>query len=217
MHDYFLDQPVVAPGGHRGRLDDLAQGTPSAEYDLATVVNCPGLMELVNSPHLLNVAAAYIGCKPTLSRLGVRWTFPAGERRAHYQHFHRDIDDWRFLKLFVYLTDVDEDCGAHCYVRSSHRLGFSWRARNYSTDEVASRFGRNGLEMVTGPRGTTFLADTLGIHRVSEVRGAPRLMLQAQYSILPVFALAYDPVPTVDTTIDSYVNRLLVTPARLSA
>ena len=213
MFDYFQSRPVVGPDGRSGALEDLPAGTPAAAYDLETVVTCPGLLDIVNAPQVLQIASAYIGCKPTLSSLGVRWSFPAAESKAHFQNFHRDIDDWRFLKLFIYLTDVDEHSGPHCYVRTSHRRGFVWRAHDYPPNEVEAAFGRDKLETVVGPRGTTFIADTLGVHRANAPRRAPRLILQAQYSILPVFAFRYAPVPAAAAAaVDAYVNRLLIEP-----
>lgn len=213
IYDYFTDRPVIGPEGRRMSIEDLPPGAPAAAYDLQTVVDCPGLLELVNAPHVLQIAAGYIGCKPTLSSLGVRWSFPAAADRAHFQNFHRDIDDWRFLKLFVYLTDVDEDCGPHCYVHGSHRQAFLWKARDYPPDEVEAAFGRHRMETITGPRGATFIADTLGVHRGGTVRRSPRLILQAQYSILPVFAFRYAPASfAAAAALDAYVNRLLVAP-----
>jgi len=213
MYDYFAAQPVLAPDGRRFALSDLPAGAPSAAYDLKTVVACPGLMEIVNSPEVLRIVSAYIGCKPTLSSLGVRWSFPSAHGVAGYQNFHRDIDDWRFLKLFVYLTDVDEGSGPHSYVHGSHRQGFAWRASVYTHSEVEAEFGRDRIETVTGPRGATFMADTVGVHRGGVVTHKPRLILQAQYSILPVFAFRYAaPVPVAAAAFDVYVNRLLIEP-----
>jgi hypothetical protein len=213
MYDYFLSRPVLGPEGRRIPLDALPKGAASAAYDLQTIVECPGLMEIINSPRVLDIAAAYVGCKPTLSSLGVRWSFPAADAAAHYQSFHRDVDDWRFLKMFIYLTDVDEDSGPHCYVRTSHRRGFSWRARRYPVDGLAAKYGQDKLDTVMGERGVTFMADTIGIHAGGQVNRTPRLILQAQYSILPVYALKYAPAPCTQAAVDPYINRLLIRPA----
>ncbi len=53
------------------------------------------------------------------------WSFPtktaseADLSRASFK-FHFDLDDWRMLKFFFYLSDVDADAGPHVYVRGSH-------------------------------------------------------------------------------------------------
>ena len=210
MRDYFQRQAVLGPGGARMQLKDLPPETPEAGYDLKTIIACPDLMELVNAPAVLQLACAYLHCKPTLSSLGVRWSLPGSGTEALFQGFHRDIDDWRFLKLFVYLTAVTDASGPHCYVRTSHRSSFGFRERRYAQAEIKARFGAGTLRTITGPAGTTFIADTLGIHRGGVPTEAPRLMLQAQYSLLPVFAFQYEPVEAEMLPLDTYCNRLLV-------
>ena len=213
MARYFARRPMVGPAGEALQLDDVPDGLACAEYPLQTVLECPGLLALVNSPRVLRLAEAYLGCKPTLSSLGVRWSFPGGEDQARYQAFHRDVDDWRFLKLFVYLTEVGDDCGPHVYVRGSHRRRFGFSARRYEIAEIVARFGDDSLLSVTGPAGAAFIADTVGVHCGVPPTGRARLMLQAQYSILPVYAFAYAPLERGAWDVDPYCNRLLLRPA----
>lgn len=207
-----LRRSKVAAGGNRlVPLDGLPADAATAAYPLEAVLGCPGLLDLVNDPTVLRIAADYLGCKPTLSSLGVRWSFPTEGPRAETQRFHRDPDDWRFLKLFVYLTDVDAESGPHVYVLGTHRTAGSVRARLHDDREIERRYGRASLRTVVGPRGTVFLADTQGIHRGVPPAARPRLILQAQYSLLPVYAMVYRPVPLPSgPTVDAYVNRLLV-------
>lgn len=214
---YFERRPVVGPDGRLQAVEDLPAGAPSAEYDLQTVLGCREVMALVNAPSVLRLAEAHLGCKPTLSSLGVRWSLPSGETPPRFQSFHRDVDDWRFLKLFIYLTDVEPDSGPHVYARGSHRRRFGLRARSYGLSDIAARFGADSLLTITGRRGTAFVADTLGVHRGGPPSDRPRLMLQAQYSLLPVFAFQYQPLESEGRDIDPYCNRLLLRPAARSA
>ena len=210
MLAYFLDQPVVAPDGGLVPLERLAPGAATADYPLRTALDCPGMMELLNAPAIMQLCTQFLGCKPTVSSLGVRWSFPGAGRTARTQEFHRDLDDWRFLKLFVYLTDVDHGSGPHTYVRGSHKTAFSLKAKAYSRSELDRRFGPDSFLSIVGPRGTTFIADTLGVHRGDAPAARPRLVLQAQYSLLPIFAFDYAPVLRTDLGFDGYSNRLLV-------
>ena len=131
------------------------------------------------------------------------------------QVYHRDPDDWRFLKVFIYLTDVGTETGPHAYVRGSHLTAGRIRSHPYAPQQLMERYGADNIQLIVGPRGTAFLADTWGIHSGQVPRRAPRLILQAQYSLLPVYALRYDPVPIqVGRAFDRYVNRLLVNPVR---
>src|SRR6202008_1618571 len=91
-----------------------------ADYQLRDIVTCPHILALANSPALLGLAAPYLECKPTISALGLRWSFPAEGDSSALQAFHRDSEDWRYLKVLVYLTDVDEESGPHVYLHGSH-------------------------------------------------------------------------------------------------
>ncbi|MBK1659712.1 phytanoyl-CoA dioxygenase family protein [Paracraurococcus ruber] len=207
--DWLAPRPVQGPDGPVP-LAALPEGTASAAYALDAVLACPHLLDLANHPAVLALAEAYLGCRPTLSSIGLRWSLPRPHRCDDVQHFHRDPDDWRFLKLFLYLTDVDARNGPHIYVHGSHRRGGRVRARPYAAAEAA-RFG--AVTPVFGPAGTCFVADTWGIHAGAVPLDRPRLLLQAQYSVLPVFAFDYAPRPVQPARpLDPWVNRLLVAP-----
>ena len=148
-----------------------------ASYPLATVLHCPHVLALANDPAVLRIATAYLGCKPTLSSVGLRWSFPGTGEAEDIQCFHRDPDDWRFLKLFVYLTDVDAGSGPHVFVAGSHRTAGRLRERLYTTEEIERRHGRESVRAIAGPCGTSFFADTYGIHRGAVPTTRPRLIL----------------------------------------
>lgn len=212
--DFFLNQQVMSPEGSCMTLEGLPEEATMAAYELATIVACPWLMAAINSADILRLASAYLGCKPTICAVGVRWSFPGSEAPNVTQAFHRDPDEWRFIKLFIYLTDVDGESGPHVYVAGSHNTRSPLRGKSYSGEQVEAQFGKQNMRAVLGPRGTTFVADTIGVHAGIPPQRAPRLLLQAQYSILPNFALDYRPV--VDPShhgLDPYVNRLILAPA----
>jgi hypothetical protein len=208
--DYFHGKMVAARNGVRRPVEQVPAGVAAAEYSLETVLACPGLLTLVNAPRVLRIAADYLGCKPTISSLGVRWTFPFSSETTRFQSFHRDVDDWRFLKLFIYLSDVDAGSGPHTFVRRSHDTAFGLTMRAYTRLEIEARFGAHNIATVTGPMGTTFMADTLGVHCGDRPALSPRLLLQVQYSLLPIFAFRYDPVEIEAPMVDAYCNRLLL-------
>ena len=211
MLAYFLGQRVARPGGRLVRLEEVEAGASMAAYPLSAVVACPGLMEAINAPDILRIAAGYVGCKPTISSLGVRWSFPSAVKREETQLFHRDPDDWRFLKLFVYLTDVEPDAGPHVFVCGSHETAARLRAQPYERAALEREYGAARIRSITGPAGTTFMADTHGIHMGQPPARAARLILQVQYSLLPIFAFHYEPVPVaLPRGLDPYVNRLMV-------
>lgn len=210
----FLADKVLVEHGPRGRRFSAVQ-TPEdvsmADYDLTDILNCPHILQLANSPSLLALAAQYIGCKPTVSALGLRWSFPTGAAGEGLQAFHRDLDDWRFLKVFVYLTDVPQDGGPHVYVKGSHLTRAPLRLRAYGKEELKQAYGDEQIISVTGCAGQGFAADTYGIHKGAVPVGRPRLLLQFQYSMLPVYAYRYKPLAIERSgEFDTYVNRLFL-------
>ncbi|MGB7754700.1 MAG: phytanoyl-CoA dioxygenase family protein [Salinisphaera sp.] len=182
-----------------------------ADYHLDDIVAAPHILELANSSFLLGIAEDYIGCKPTLSALGLRWSFPSERDGMGVQAFHRDADDWRHLKIFVYLTEVDEDAGPHVYVKRTHKDRPTVRLHEYSDAYIAGRYAPEDIVVVTGPAGFAFAANTTGVHKGTTPTRRPRLMLQIQYSLLPSYIYRYRPVQyRGPLMVDPYVNRLIV-------
>ncbi len=196
----------------------LAAGAPvpadcrRAVFDSRDTLACKPLMELANDSDVLNAVGQRLGCKPTLASAEAWWTFgennPDGKPAAD-DIFHRDLDDLQFVKLFAYLTDVNEDNGAHCFVLGSHRSPLLTRRGAISDQEVAQAFKPDNMIVVTGKAGTAFLEDTWGIHRPMMARKGRRLIFSAIYTVhgrVPWARRSSSPLPA---GFDSYVNRHL--------
>jgi hypothetical protein len=217
MLAFFNASEVIGPAGRLVSLDHLPAKSPIADYPLKTVLACPGVLEIINAPAMLRIAARYLGCKPTLTSLWVRWSLPAEESvpLPSIQTFHRDAEDWRFVKLFIYLTDVDAEAGPHKFVKTSHKRSGTLRARGFAAADIMKQYGAAKVVQIEGPRGTSFIVDAFGIHKGVPPLRHPRLMLQAQYSLLPCFARLYQPVAMANhPALDPYVNRLLLASER---
>ncbi|MFH5927579.1 phytanoyl-CoA dioxygenase family protein [Roseomonas xinghualingensis] len=208
---YLSDKDLILPNGRCVSLKQVPANARMASYSLECALNCRAIVELINHPSVLSLAERYLGCRPTLSSLAVRWSFPANSGSVDTQLFHRDPDDWRFIKFFVYLTDVDLDSGPHIFVSKSHKTAGRLRERPYPLDEIEGQYGKDSVMTIMGPAGTCFAADTYGIHRGAVPSKRPRLILQAQYSLLPVFSFHYDPIAvSPESGVDAYINRLLL-------
>ncbi|MFL6706618.1 MAG: hypothetical protein ACJ8HI_00260 [Massilia sp.] len=196
-------------------LADAPESARLADFSLADTLKCPHILGLANSPLLLGMATQYIGCKPTLSSVVIRWSFPAEAGRSDLQRFHRDTDDWRFFKVMVYLTDVDEACGPHVYVKATHRDRQTIRQRFWRDEEIAEKYGDERLAVALGPKGTAFAVDTAGIHKGQAPERGRRLMLMLQYSLLPCYSVRKEPVEApLPAGLDAYINRVLFAPAK---
>jgi hypothetical protein len=216
IHAFFRSRLLTSrPSmGSQFTIDNVPQGVRIANYGLKDIIDSPHILELANRLSLLRLAANYIGCKPTISALGLRWSFPSAAIGTDVQAFHRDTDDWRYMKVLVYLTDVNEEAGPHVYVRGSHMTKAPMRLRPYQDAEINQRYGANQAIVATGKAGFGFAVDTAGIHKGAVPTREPRLMLQIQYSLLPAFAYRYQPQPyNGPLVLDSYINRLFCAPS----
>ncbi len=213
IHAYLEHKPLSDrhQAGPSFTLDAVPAGVRLADYHLRDIIACPYIMELANSPLLLGLATRYIGCKPTISALGLRWSFPEPAGDSQLQAFHRDSEDWRYLKVLVYLTDVGDGAGPHVYLRGSHLTRAPVRLRFHSDEEIDSAYARDRLVTATGARGFGFAVDTAGIHKGAAPSATARLMLQIQYSLLPCYAYRYAPEHYDGAVaLDGYINRLIV-------
>ncbi|MBN1377687.1 MAG: hypothetical protein JXA04_00470 [Gammaproteobacteria bacterium] len=188
-----------------------------AHHNAHDIINAPYLLELANDPRILDIAAAFLGCKPTLTYLAAWWSYHTEKGAQQAEWFHRDVDDWRFLKLFIYLTDVDDKSGPHIYVTHSAASDKLTKIRRFEDDEVISAFGEKNILHLTGSAGEGFFEDTYGIHKGQPVKEGRRLIFQAVYSMFP---LPYGPkTPVVklsELTItrsispDPWINRVYI-------
>ncbi|UGQ46194.1 phytanoyl-CoA dioxygenase family protein [Massilia endophytica] len=210
---YFADKVLTDRHDERTRftIDAVPDTVRLGEYSLRDIVACPHILALANSETLLSLAERYIGCKPTISQLGVRWSFPKPDGRSDLQTFHRDSEDWRYFKVLVYLTDVGPGEGPHVYVRGTHRTRAPLRLHLQSDAEIDGMYGRDMLITAMGERGFGFAVDTAGVHKGAAPSAGRRLMLQIQYSLFRSYAYLYQPEPYHGALpLDRYINRLIV-------
>jgi len=213
IHSYFSDKLLTGRGdGQSGYVVDKVPPTARlGDYSLSDIIGSPHILELANDRRLLELATSYIGCKPTISQLGLRWSFPVEGERSDLQTFHRDSEDWRYLKVLVYLTDVGPRDGPHIFVRGTHTTKASMRLHVQSDSEVVDQYGNDALVVATGERGFGFAVDTSGVHKGARPTEKPRLMLQIQYSMFRSYAYVYEPQPYKGwPPFDRYINRLIL-------
>lgn len=164
-------------------FDNPPAGTHVADIAAAPTVSI--LHDLAHDQRLINMAAAYLGCQPYLDSIQAWWTLPGNDEPEEAENYHRDNDAIRFLKFFLYLTDVDDDHGPHCFVIGSHMAANLLERRRLTDREVEECFGTESILKITGRAGDAFMEDTFGIHKGQRPRCGRRLLVQFRYSIMP--------------------------------
>lgn len=205
---YRLESPHFLPYEDDKRHPDahIAHHLPK------DVLSAPHLIALANDPHIIGVVSEFLGCKPTIGYLAAWWSYHTSKGAQQAEFFHRDVDDWKFVKLFVYLTDVGVDSGPHMYVQYSSSSDKLTEIRRFTDEEVCSSFGAENLLTLTAMAGQGFLEDTFGIHKGQPVEEGKRLIFQVVYAIS---VLPYGPLLPIMTRmelgkpkLDSWINRI---------
>ena len=148
-------------------------------------------------PEIASLANSYFGMLTKLFYCNVWHNLPMRGEPRESQLWHRDPEDRYILKLFVYLTDVDEQSGPLSYAPGTHAKGSiktapeatlckEGAAYNYRTDDkqMARVVGRENWITAVGPKRTMLFVDTSGFHKGGLVRQNDRVLYNCMFNSL---------------------------------
>ncbi len=247
IHRHFAATPcfaahIAAKGDGVARtLEECQALGPQASYRLADIVAAPHLIELANREDVLTLMESYLGCVPSIYSMNAFWTFPGhADLIPGLQTWHRDMDDFRFCTMFVFLTDLAPGDGAHYFARGTHRIDLVERqvrqanpqadcaatverlfAKVAAVEDATLATLQPQIETVAGPAGTAVFEDTYGLHK-GDVPRTKRLLAWIRYGLYRNWANLTDKVTPVprqliagripDTPRHRYINRLIIEP-----
>lgn len=147
---------------------------------------------ICTSRRMLDVANSYVSLWTKLEYVDLWYSVPQpeGAERVSSQRWHRDFNDRRLLKAFLYLVDVDENMGPFEYLPGSAGDGpyasvWPWRplGENYPTqEEFADRIPDASVQTFVASKGTLIFCDTSGFHRGGLSWTKPRVLATVTYS-----------------------------------
>jgi hypothetical protein len=178
------------------RFDPARPDGVRFELQAQDVMANPAAQKLVADPGLLAVAQAYFRAKAVQDLVAMWWSAPSDRPSSTgAQLFHFDLDRVKFLKFFLYLTDVDERNGPHCYIAGSHRRmpAALRRDTRHTDEEVFACYPPEKRVEIKGPRGTLAAVDTRGFHKGKQLVAGHRLLFQVEYAI-NLFGMSYPPI-----------------------
>ena len=147
------------------------------------------VQELIMDPVLINIAANYLGVNPIFDFAAMWWSTDSKTKNEDAaQEYHFDLDRPKWLKIFIYLTDVNKDNGPHCYISGTHKVGNKPQEilnRGYvrvADKELENHYPKSNLKEVTGPSGTIVFGDTGCWHKGKPIVKGDRLILQLEYT-----------------------------------
>ena len=145
------------------------------------------IRELILSNTFVNIARNFLDKKDF--SVGVsclisspRKSDPTVKEKIHNaQLYHFDNDFSKFCKLYIYLTDVNDQNGPHLYIEKSHRQRKleHMLMRPISDKEAIENYPV--IKKYTGDAGTFFFTDGFGYHKAEEIKEQSRIMLNIHF------------------------------------
>jgi len=227
IYKYFDDKPIrYFNNGHDGSggeslamFENLPENTRFGYFKEADICRCPAFYQAIHNQHLLHTVATYLETMPTISTVSLWWSFPSEVPTGGMQLYHHDRGDFRSCNLFVYLSDVTETSGPHAFVKKTQNFTilsewadkhfgnnaatlkqfWAWMENHRKSDkQVLSVFPKDQIEIITGPKGRSFLEDTRGLHKGTPPERESRLVFEIVYSTLPKYNEDHASVPRAD-------------------
>jgi hypothetical protein len=195
--DYALTQPCNMRPMDEGGSTAFIRTTyhrdwPQAvRYDFETqdLLKNEDIQNIIADIGFATVAQDYLGSKPIIDIVTMWWhtRFSDKPDMSAAQYFHFDMDRPKWLKFFIYLTDVNTDNGPHTFVAGSHRTGaiptklLNKGYARLDDIEVHAEFDTSQFIEFNAPRGTIIAEDTRGLHKDKHVENGDRLVFQVEY------------------------------------
>jgi hypothetical protein len=174
---------------HRRTNKGYLKGFIAKDLLAGRIDNRSIFVRFASQPDVVDLVAAYFGEAPYLSYVALDLSENVDGELSMSQLWHRDHDDTKVVKLFVYLTDVDSELnGPFNFIppEPSARIN-AIEATHLADDKVFLRVPRDAVIRVTASAGAAFLVDTGRCYHMGS-RVAPgryRLMYTASYISRP--------------------------------
>jgi Phytanoyl-CoA dioxygenase (PhyH) len=178
-------QATIAKGNSDYKKSYLVNLLP---WDHAHALDSP-LIRLAVDRKLLETVSLYLGLWPRLHAIGAWLNFPTKGEAAEAQLWHRDPEDLRLIKVFIYLNDVNQDRGPFCYIPRTHPFSEGAAiipnhtdSKRITDEEMQRTFPSKTWLSCTGPAKTMILADTVGYHRGGKPTEGNRILVTFTYT-----------------------------------
>ncbi len=177
--DYLVKQfDSYRIDGKRGRVKKEFRTNITKLFDEELLINYS------KNKYINNIIFQYFGFYPTLRSISVWIDVPNENTKEEVatQVFHRDFDDIKLIKTFLYLNDVSKENGPFEYIIGSHLK--PWKNENSIIDNETflKKFKEENLKSVIGKKNTLVIADTNGFHHGKKLTKNYRIMLTASYT-----------------------------------
>jgi hypothetical protein len=150
------------------------------------------IVQFYISPQLSYIATKYLGYAPQLNEITIEKTVPVGDSNPiQSQNWHRDPQEKRTLKIFLYLNNVTMDSGPFIYIKQSSPTSKGKYSKiapqilpkgSYPDPTlIENTVEKKDIFEAIGSKGTVIICDTAGIHKGGLARSNERIMSTGFY------------------------------------
>ena len=130
------------------------------------------IKKILLNKNVIKVIKSYLGVNPILEWSQIYWSMPYKDENDNHISppnnefgYHYDIDGFKFLKIFFYLTNVEKDDGPHVFVKNTGEKNlFKLLNRRINEDVITKKFN-NQNKIIVGKKGSGFIEDTSFYHK----------------------------------------------------
>ena len=151
------------------------------------LVQLDEIFMLLDNEQLLSALECYFGCIPKLTNVNVRRSFVNTLTDMETNFYHCDENSYKFLKVFIYLNDVNLEGGPFTFAIGSHKNKiFLYQSKYHYTDsEINNVYTKNKIFHATADLGDIILGNTRGFHKGTKVKNKERTMITLNFGIHP--------------------------------
>ena len=147
--------------------------------------------EIAHNLDIINAVKKYLKMEPLISSTAIWCTFPHKDENNNLINgpgnefgYHYDVDDLKYLKLFFYLNNVDENSGPHVYIENNRNKTFGEFLDRRISEATARKRYKNNIKVMLGSTGDGFIEDVSFYHKgTNPVKESGRKLLQIVYGI----------------------------------
>ena len=161
------------------------------------------MLKICINEKIIKLAERYLKCPPKIYSINTFKTIP--QKKAFTHQFHRDLDNLKWLVVFIYWTKTDYDDGAFEQIKYTHRPSqnlnnmlkrnpnifkdnfdsfFNETIPGYGFDKMYEKYFGNEIQKIFGNPGKVVVTDTIGLHRGTSVK-KDRLVTWIRYGVIP--------------------------------
>jgi ectoine hydroxylase-related dioxygenase (phytanoyl-CoA dioxygenase family) len=156
------------------------------QFEEADLLNLSVVQKLITDESIFAVAQNYLKSVPVNDSVTMWWSTDYVKKASSEaaQLYHFDMDRLKFIKFFIYLTDVNADNGPHCYIKGSHthKPKELLRDNRISDSEILAGYSKENEIEIYGPKGTIIAVDTSGFHKGKPINKGVRLLFQIEFT-----------------------------------